>query len=259
MGRQYLWTYACIAFWVELRSKTENIRFQRDTWEFTGAWFYFLRANAKCNLHLWWENTCWATGWPCVSIAALWLEVLHVQYVKLILLIYRLFSIWSNPATLPKMWNGPATTSGISGFLLCVFDWAQNSTKKIWSKSLKQTNADIKDAEIDLACCRSTIASLWRSRRALDQISKTIDWKKNEWNILQMKEFSQATKVNLTHGHNVAQQGLSHERCRLTLQVLARKNLKDAPVLRDFLFWFWDPSSPVRMYFVWYSCWNLAP
>ena len=122
VGRPYLWTYACIAFWVELRSKTENIRFQRDTWEFTGAWFYFLRANAKCNLHLWWENTCWATGWPCVSIAALWLEVLHVQYVKLILLIYRLFSIWSNPATLPKMWNGPATTSGISGFLLCVFD-----------------------------------------------------------------------------------------------------------------------------------------
>ena len=121
-GPAVLWTYACIAFWVELRSKTENIRFQRDTWEFTGAWFYFLRANAKCNLHLWWENTCWATGWPCVSIAALWLEVLHVQYVKLILLIYRLFSIWSNPATLPKMWNGPATTSGISGFLLCVFD-----------------------------------------------------------------------------------------------------------------------------------------
>ena len=40
--------------------------------------------------------------------------------------------------------------------------------------SLKQTNADIKDAEIDLACCRSTIASLWRSRRALDQISKTL-------------------------------------------------------------------------------------
>ena len=121
VGRPYLWTYACIAFWVELRSKTENIRFQRDTWEFTGACF-FLRANAKCNLHLWWENTCWATGWPCVSIAALWLKVLHVQYVKLILLIYRLFSIWSNPATLPKMWNGPATTSGISGFLLCVFD-----------------------------------------------------------------------------------------------------------------------------------------
>ena len=150
-------------------------------------------------------------------------------------------------------------TASENGSKNCTPNWAQNSTKKIWSKSLKQTNADIKDAEIDLACCRSTIASLWRSRRALDQISKTIDWKKNEWNILQMKEFSQATKVNLTHGHNVAQQGLSHERCRLTLQVLARKNLKDAPVLRDFLFWFWDPSSPVRMYFVWYSCWNLAP
>ena len=32
------------------------------------------------------------------------------------------FNLIQHPATLPKMWNGPATTSGISGFLLCVFD-----------------------------------------------------------------------------------------------------------------------------------------
>ena len=80
----------CILGWIAQQDGKYQV--SADTWEFTGAWFYFLRANAKCNLHLWWENTCWATGWPCVSIAALWLEVLHVQYVKLILLIYRLFS-----------------------------------------------------------------------------------------------------------------------------------------------------------------------
>ena len=32
------------------------------------------------------------------------------------------FDLIQHPATFPKMWNGPATTSGISGFLLCVFD-----------------------------------------------------------------------------------------------------------------------------------------
>ena len=36
-------------------------------------------------------------------------------------------------------------------------------SSQIENKELKQINAGIKDAELDLVCCRSTIASRWRS------------------------------------------------------------------------------------------------
>ena len=217
----------------------------------------FLRAKAKCNLHLWWENTCWATWWPCVYIAALWLEVFHVQYVKLMLFMYRLFQFDPAPGDFAKdvEWSSDNKRDlwfpslrlwypclfvwaavfflilGIIfgfdfgpnfGYHFCPYFWGVLQKKWIdglWEREqklypklgpkfnvkkwiqkrkkgwLKQTSADIKDAEIDLACCRLTMASLWRSRRALDQVSKAIDWKKNQWNILHMKEFSQAKKV----------------------------------------------------------------
>ena len=126
VDRPHLWTWtcACISFWVESRSKTENVRFQRDTWEFTGTCFYFwvLRWSVTCTLlrqHLLSNMVvmclcCSFVAWnlPCATCK---IDIFHVS---------PFFNLIQHSATLPKMW------------------WSSDNKRDLWFPS-----------SLILACC----------------------------------------------------------------------------------------------------------